>query len=171
MHPTIARCTLGLVLGLCGSAADARTVVECVDAEGNTSFRRQCPPDMKKIGEYKLVGVKPKAGPTLEDIAQGAPIVFYSVPECDACDLVRNRLKARGLPFTETDVQDNAEAQTAMRAATGGLTVPSVMIGEKVLSGYSSEALNAALTEAGYPEAPAADAAEVKPATSTAAAE
>lgn len=171
MHRTIAGWTLGLVLGLCGSVAGARTVVECADAEGNTSFRNQCPPDMKKIGEYKLVGVKPKAGPTLDDIAKGAPIVFYSVPECDACDLVRNRLKARGLPFTETDVQDNAEAQTAMRAATGGLTVPSVMIGEKVLSGYSSEALNAALTEAGYPDTPAEGAPAAGPTTSTAAAD
>lgn len=144
--------TLTLSLGV--GAVSARTVVECVDKEGGASFRDDCPPETKKIGEYKLVGITRKEGPTLEEIAKAAPITLFSVPSCDACDLVRNRLTARQLPFTEKDVQDNASAQEEMKASTGGLTVPAVLIGEKVLTGYSGDAIDAALADAGYPAAP-----------------
>ncbi len=129
----------------------AVTVVECVDAEGNSSFRSACPPGTTKKGEKHLRGTRAPEEPGMEEIAAANPITLYSVPDCDACDLVRNALAGRGIPFTETDVQDNAERQEELKAATGGLTVPALKIGERVLTGYSRDAIDGALEQAGYP--------------------
>lgn len=131
--------------------AAARTIVECVDAEGNSFFSDKCPPEATKKDEKHLLGVGPKSDPAIGAAALAYPITVYTIPECDACDLIRQSLRGRGIPFTELDVQDNAERQTAMQHATGGLTVPSVTVGEKVVTGYSREGLDQALKAAGYP--------------------
>lgn len=145
----------GLAIGVGAGPAAALTVVECVDAEGNRSFRDKCPPGMEKKGEKTLRGVSSSDDPSLEDVATANPITLYTVPNCDACDLVRNALSSRGLPFSEKDVQDNAELQEELKAETGGLTVPATKIGSRqALTGYSRSALDIALEQAGYPVVP-----------------
>ncbi len=151
MHTRVLGWITALVLGVFAHPLGAVTVLECVDASGATSFRDKCPPGMTKAGEKKLYGQTKDTDRTIEDIARDAPVTLYSVPNCDACDLVRSRLNAHQLPFTEKDVQDNADVQEEMKASTGGLTVPAVLVGKKVLTGYSSDALEGALLEAGYP--------------------
>lgn len=142
-------CLLALLVG---TGAAALTVVECVDAAGNSSFRDKCPPGTTKKGERRLHGVGGSDEPSVEEIAEAHPITLYSVPDCDACDLVRQMLSSRSLPFTEKDVQDNAEMQDELKSVTGGLTVPATAIGETVSTGYSRSALENALRAAGYPE-------------------
>ena len=154
MHKRIPWFVLGLVLTLAAAPAAAVKVVECVDADGNSSFRDKCPPGMTKKGEKRLFGVGgPGDEPSIEELAAAHPITLYAVPDCDACDLVRRRLDSRDLPYTEKNVQDSAELQDEMKAVTGALTVPAVVVGSKILSGYSSDALDAALETAGYPAA------------------
>ncbi|MGE0483274.1 MAG: glutaredoxin family protein [Gammaproteobacteria bacterium] len=136
----------------CSSAViEARTVVECIDADGNSSFRDSCPPGMAKKGEKDLGGVGPRTDPALGAAAIAYPIVLYTVPACDACDVLRHSLTSRGLPFKEYDVSNDAARQTELQERTGGLTVPSATVGENVISGYNRDALDAALQEAGYP--------------------
>lgn len=129
----------------------AVTVVECIDADGNSSFRDKCPPGTVKKGEKRLRGVGGRDEPSMQDIAAANPITLYSVPDCDACDLVRNVFTGRDIPFREVDVQDNAELQEQMKAATGGLTVPAMLVGGRVITGYSRDAIDSALEQAGYP--------------------
>ena len=141
-------------LALMASAASsvaAVTVVECVDGEGNSSFRDKCPPGMTKKADKKLIGVGGTKEESMNALAEASPITLYTVPDCDACDLVRNVLTQRNLPYTEKDVQDNAASQDEMKAATGGLTVPALTIGSSVLTGYSRAAIDGALQQAGYP--------------------
>ncbi|MCP5201362.1 MAG: glutaredoxin family protein [Gammaproteobacteria bacterium] len=136
----------------CASAAVlARTVVECIDADGNTSFRDSCPPGTSKKGEKDLGGVGPHTDPALGAAAVAYPIVLYAIPECDACDVLRHSLRSRGLPFKEYDVTDDPARQTELQDLTGGATVPTVVVGDNVISGYNRDALDAALQEAGYP--------------------
>lgn len=152
MHKRISWFVLGLILTFAAAPAGAVKVFECVDAEGNSSFRDKCPPGMTKTGEKRLLGVGgTDDGPSIEELASTHPITLYTVPDCDACDLVRSRLDSRDLPYTEKNVQDDAALQDEMKATTGGLTVPAVVVGSKILSGYSSDALDAALETAGYP--------------------
>jgi glutaredoxin len=104
-----------------------------------------------KKGEKKLLGVGGDITPSAEEIAKSHPVTLYTVPECDACDLVRNQLKEREIPYTEKDVSEDVELQTELMEAAGSVTVPTVMLGETVLKGYQRAALETGLTEAGYP--------------------
>jgi glutaredoxin len=149
MHTRIPIGLLALALAL-APPAGAVTVLECVDADGTSSFRDKCPPGTTKKGEKQLLGVGGDDAPSIDELATTNPITLFSVPNCDACDLVRSRLDSRKLPYTEKNVQDDAALQEEMKAATGGLTVPAVTIGSKVLTGYSADALDGALDAAGY---------------------
>ena len=140
---------LAMVLTVPGEAAV--TVIECVDASGNSSFADKCPPGTTKKGEIQIRGFGGSDEPSLDEIAAANPITFYSVPDCDACDLVRNLLSTRNLPFTEKNVHDNAEMQEELKAVTGGLTVPATKIGSNISTGYSRSAIDNALEQAGYP--------------------
>ena len=143
--------TVTALILLLASAVDARTVVECVDADGNVSFRDRCPPGMTKKGEKQLRGVSSQPEPSTAHIAAANPITVYVVPQCDACDLVRNALDSRDIPYHLRDVQDNAAAQEELKGRSGGLTVPTTLVGDRVLTGYSRDAIDSALRQAGYP--------------------
>jgi glutaredoxin len=143
--------TVTTLILLLGSAVDARTVVECVDADGNVSFRDRCPPGMTKKGEKQLRGVNSAPEPSVADIAATNPVMVYVVPQCDACDLVRNALDSRDIPYDLRDVQDDAAAQEELKGRSGGLTVPTTLVGDRVLTGYSRDAIDGALRQAGYP--------------------
>ncbi|MEQ8233282.1 MAG: glutaredoxin family protein [Gammaproteobacteria bacterium] len=142
---------LVLALLLLPATTPARTVVECIDGDGNVSFRDRCPPGMTKQGEKQLRGVGGDEAPSIDTIAAANPVTLYVVPQCDACDLVRNALDGYEIPFTVKDVQDDAAAQEELKGRSGGLTVPTTLIGERVLTGYSRDAIDGALRQAGYP--------------------
>ncbi|MGR8920395.1 MAG: glutaredoxin family protein [Gammaproteobacteria bacterium] len=150
------RLVLAAALGLVLTPAAAVTVVECVDAEGNSSFRDTCPPGTTKKGEKQLRGLGGTKEMSIAQVAASNPVTVYVVPECDACDLVRNSLSSREIPFKEVDVQDNAELQQELKSIAGGLTVPAIVVGDDVLTGYSRDAIDGALAKAGYPVVPSA---------------
>jgi glutaredoxin len=140
-----------ILAGLIAAPSLAVTVVECRDADGNVSFRDSCPPEMAKTGEKKVAtGVKAKT-PSMAKASTTNPITFYSVPDCDACDLVRKRLELLGAPFTEKSVGDDANIQQELKDKTGNLSVPTVSIGSTNVTGYNRSALESGLKDAGYP--------------------
>ena len=130
--------------------ASAITIVECVDADGNSSFSEKCPPGTVKKSEKKLFGVGP-GKPSAAEAAKNNPVTLYTVPECDLCDLVRSNLDARNIAYTEKNVAEDVELQTELMNAAGSVTVPTVLLGKKVFKGDPRAALQAGLTEAGYP--------------------
>lgn len=132
------------------------TVVQCADAEGETLFAETCPPGTTVVAEKRLPGAPKEQAPDLAELAERSPVTLYAVADCDACDLVRNQLERRGIPFTEKDAGDDVEVQKELQALSGGLTVPAVRIAERVLTGYDKRALDSALDEAGYPDASSA---------------
>ncbi len=104
-------------------------MVECVDAEGNSSFRDKCPPGTTKTGDKKLTGVTPnKAKTAAEMAAADNPVFLYTVPNCDACDLVRNALSNRGVPVNEKNVEDNSANQDELKAKSGNMSVPTLVM-------------------------------------------
>ena len=146
-----------VIAGICtllAAPAYAGKLYKWVDKDGNVSYQDSPPPpDAGRIEEKTVRGATsapPPAGP-----ARPA-VVLYVVPECAPCDLVRAALQRRKLAFTETNVEGDGAAQQQMKKATGGLSVPAVTIGEKVVKGYSETALNAELDAAGYPKPGAA---------------
>lgn len=133
-------------------AAMGVTIVECKDDDGGMSFRDRCPPGTLKTAE-KQVQIDGRRGPGVDDIAKQSPVVLYRTPACDACDIARQQLGKRGVPFTEKDVAQDQANQTELQQLAGSLTVPTVAVGKHVLTGYSSAAIELALDQAGYPPA------------------
>lgn len=131
--------------------ATAVTVVECRDVAGNVSFRDTCPPEMAKTGEKRVSAGAKKGTLSLADIAAKNPVVLYSAPNCDACDLVRQRLQSRGIPFIEKGGENAADVRQELKAISGSVTVPTVTIGSANVSGYDRTALDTTLEQAGFP--------------------
>jgi len=139
-------------LTLIASTSPAVTVLQCKDKDGSVSFRERCPPDMEQVGSRKISGVaRPDADAKLAETVRNFPVSLYIVPNCDACDLVRQQLQSRKLPFAEHNVAVDAAQQDALKAVAGSLTVPAVTVGKQLLTGYNRAALDAALKSAGYP--------------------
>ncbi len=137
----------------------AVTVVSCKDKDGSIFFADRCPPGTTRLGEKEVrSGPRRDAATELADVAKAHPVVLYSVADCDACDLVRQLLKGRHIPYTEKDVgSDQIENQQALKAiGNGSIIVPTVAIGAQTFTGYSRVALDLGLDEAGYPPRAAA---------------
>ncbi len=150
--------TLLLSAVLCGFhiVSHAGRIYECFDNQGNRSFSDVCPPGTTKKSEKILRTERTGATAGLETVAKEYPVTLYSVQACDACDLVRRHLQNRKIPFTEKDSAQDAAVQEQLKALVGQLTVPTVTIGKKVITGYNRFALEDALDGAGYPVNPPA---------------
>lgn len=148
---------LPLLLALLGplTALAARTVVECRGPDGTISYRDRCPPSESKVGEKRLSNLA-RPEPSAQELASRNPVILYSVPNCDTCDLVRIQLQARGVPFSEKDASTDPVTQEELKSASGAVTVPTVVIGTQALAGYDRAALAERLTAAGYPAPPGA---------------
>ena len=153
MNLSILRLGCGLIALVMPLTATAVTVVECVDGDGKTSFRDTCPPGMsvqstRQFGRERNDDEKP----SVEEVAREHPVVLYAAPNCDACDLVRNQLQSRNVPFDEKDPSDDLDIQAEVATLTGGpITVPTIAVGAMKFTGYHRNELNSALDQAGYP--------------------
>jgi glutaredoxin len=146
----------------------ARTVVECIDESGQKSFREFCPPGSLKRGEKKLQG-KLAPGVDVAAVAAKNPVTIYTIPKCDACDLMRLQLQQRGIPYTEKDASTDPVIQDELKALTGIkenlVKVPVMTVGKAVVGEYKPTEVNARLDEAGYPASSASGTAATPPAT------
>lgn len=139
-----------IVLALLPWAAPGVTVVQCREADGSVSFADRCPAGSVKTAEREIrTGDDGRL--SLAEIARANPVVLYRTPACDACDVARQLLTKRGVPFTEKNVATDQAAQAELQGRVGSLTVPTVAVGDEALTGYSSAAIELALDEAGYP--------------------
>ena len=144
------RC-LVLMLAVTPCTISAVTVVQCRDRDGNISFRDRCPPDIAKTGERAVSNPAAHNNQSLNPEAQRKnPITLYSASECDYCDLVRLRLRDQSIPFKEVDVTSDVTRQKELKEVSGALTVPTIVIGKNILSGYKQAALDSGLEQAGY---------------------
>jgi glutaredoxin 3 len=137
-----------ILLCLTSVSAPAVSIFECVDEAGNSTFRERCPPDTTLAGEKKFYTGGKKSDTDVPDIA----ITLYTVPDCDACDVVKNVLSDYGANFTEKNIENNVELQTELMEKSGGgatLSVPTIIVGEKVIVGFNKQNLTSTLEEAG----------------------
>jgi glutaredoxin 3 len=150
------RIPFALLISLLASNGFAVTVSECVDAQGHRSFSDRCQPEAKKVNELKVAGSAKAPSPTISEIAERHPVTLYAVPKCDVCELVRNLLDRRKVPFTEKNVSENPDLQQELKDRAGALTVPTLFIDNKPMTGYNEQQIDTTLTAAGYPNVSAA---------------
>lgn len=144
-----------MVIGI--STAQAEKLYKWVDSQGRVIYRDQPPPEGAGYRvEEKVFGERGASretqDETLAKIVEKYPVMLYSVPVCGSCDLARFYLQKRKVPFTEKNLENDAELQQTLKKKIGSLSAPTIMIGEKVMKGYVESILEGELDSAGYPK-------------------
>jgi len=88
----------------------------------------------------------------LQHVQKDFPVTLFSAPSCKkACDMARDALNERGVPFTEILVW-SPETQEQLKARAGGSDqVPALIVGRSSLIGFDSVNYDSLLDSAGYP--------------------
>ena len=145
-----------LVTTLAVAPVYAAKLYKWVDERGNVSYQDRPPPEGQgKVEEKYLRDSRGGVGgnPAAAEAAAKSPVILYMVPTCIPCDMARTYLKQRGVPFREINVSEkNTQAQQEMIKKVGQLSVPTILIGSKVMLGYVESILSGELDQAGYPK-------------------
>ncbi|MGD9944955.1 MAG: DUF4124 domain-containing protein [Burkholderiaceae bacterium] len=80
------------------------------------------------------------------------PVMLYTTPSCDPCDLARAHLMQRGVPYTEKRVRSQADAQAFEGLGFESAQFPSVSVGRDRMVGFEPSAWTRMLDAAGYPK-------------------
>ena len=131
--------------------ASAERLYKWVDQDGKVHYSATPPSDVDAVQKNIRTSGSRDAGGT--DLSDKPPVVLYVVPKCGACDEARSYLKKRGIPFADKNVEGDAKNQEELKKKSGGLSVPTITIGEKVMRGYMESLLEGELDTAGYPKA------------------
>lgn len=150
------RAPIALLLLILTGGTPAFTVYECIEQDGSVSFRDTCVPGTERVGFKQLRGA-PKMGTVdVSEVATRNPVVLYVAPSCiDVCELVRNQLQNRKIPFREVDVTSIGTDGLAddIVGADDSITVPTVTVADQHITGYAKNELDTALNDVGYPNA------------------
>jgi glutaredoxin len=145
---------LMLALTLVATAAHAQ--YRWLDDKGRVHYTDTPPPATAKSAEKKkLRGNAVAAQPSyeLEQATKSSPVTLYSHPNCkDPCQMAREVLNKRGVPFTEVSAVDPAKMEE-LKQVSGSIGVPVLVVGAQVEKAISADAYNRALDLAGYPPA------------------
>jgi len=131
-------------------------VYRWTDKDGKVHFSDAPPPEDAKDAAQKRMG---GGGPDDSNLpyatqmaAKRNPVSIYVSPDCgDPCGGGRDLLEKRGVPYDERHPQSNAADRDQLKSLTGGLFVPTLVIGSNTVRGYDEERWNTALDSAGYP--------------------
>ncbi len=80
--------------------------------------------------------------------ADGARVVMFSAPGCGYCVKAREYFKQNGVAFEELDVSASEDARRRFQGL-GGRGVPLILIGDRQISGFDPQAIQAALAKEG----------------------
>jgi glutaredoxin len=180
MKPVLRSSLLIFLLYTAGAHAQ---MYKWVGSDGKITYSDTPPPSTAKQVERKNLqegGISVADLPfELAEAVRNNPVTLYTTANCGPCDLARNLLNRRGIPFKEKTVA-SAEDIAKLHDAGGQSQLPFMTVGRSKQQGFESGAWNSALSAAGYPEtsilprsyhAPQAEAASPKAVPKTAARE
>ncbi len=136
--------------------------IKWVDASGRVHYSdRQPMPDARgQVVRTQSISARPQA-PSIGDpslpwalrsAAARYPVTLYTAGECDPCDLARQHLAQRGVPYTEKRVDDAAGMQAFHALGFEKPLFPSLSIGPEKLVGFEPTGWDRALDATGYPK-------------------
>lgn len=83
-------------------------------------------------------------GEVAYDAARAGPVTVFSTQWCGYCKKTKHFLKTHDIPFNERDIEASDAARDAFDRL-GGNGVPLVLVGDRVVRGYSLGSLREAL--------------------------
>lgn len=144
------RITLILLALLAISGGTAAQVYKWTDSTGKTHYGDSPPEEAKKqqltIREPSYGGpvevtdwaavLRKKAPETARPRSTG--VTMYSTDWCPHCRRARDYFNARGIAFTEVDIE-KSDAGNREYKAYGGKGVPLIVVGDKTMRGFSPQ--------------------------------
>jgi glutaredoxin len=126
-----------------------------VDSNGKVHYGDMPQPGTEDLEELKL-GKEPTPSESLpyetQRAMQNFPVTLYAFPGCgSACQLGRDLLTKRGIPFTEKSLTKQEDID-AFRKESGDSQLPALTIGKTWVRGFLAEEWNKELDIAGYPK-------------------
>ena len=144
---------LAMALLLGAQPAMATKLYKWVDEYGNVTYKDTPPVDESiKYKEEDISGGSSSGGSAADEAAEKYPVVLYSTPSCSACNSARAYLQSRGIPFQDKNVEGDGKLQQELKQKAGEISVPTILIGSKVMRGYVQSLLEGELDAAGYPK-------------------
>jgi glutaredoxin len=153
MHAPFIQSVLLTVLLVPGLAWSQTAIYRQVDANGRVIFS-----DIPMSNTTAQTTVATEAGPTssnpalpyaLRETVSRYPVTLYTSADCQPCDLGRQLLQQRGMPYTEKTITTPQDAE-ALKRLSGGVSVPLLTIGQQQLKGFSDSQWQQYLSAAGY---------------------
>jgi glutaredoxin len=142
-----------MVLLVGAQPALATKLYKWVDEYGNVTYKDTPPTDDNiNYKEENISGGTATGGSAADEAAEKFPVVLYSTPSCSACNSARAYLQSRGIPFEDKNVEGNGKLQQELKKKAGEISVPTILIGTKVMRGYVQTLLAGELDSAGYPK-------------------
>ncbi len=153
---TLALFALALAATLAAPAAHAQ--YKWVDASGRINYGDRPPADARQAAPAAAASALP-AQPAdarlpwaLRTAAARHPVVLYTAPACEPCDLGRDHLAQRGVPFTEKHVKSADDVRAFNALAPGASGFPMLTVGTDRMAGYEASSWNRMLDAAAYPK-------------------
>jgi len=63
-------------------------------------------------------------------------IRVFTAPSCPYCEMAKNFLSEKGLPYKEVNVRSDLETRDEMIKISGQMGVPVIIVGKKVVVGF-----------------------------------
>jgi glutaredoxin len=131
-----------------------------VAADGSVTYSDRPPPSDARVGSAVKVGV---AGAGVaqgldelpfatKQVASKYPVVLYSAPDCGPCASAKLHLTKRGVPFSEKQIRNAADATAFKALGFSEMSFPAISIGAQKQNGFEAGALDTLLDAAGYPK-------------------
>lgn len=141
---------------LCAGAAALAQQYRWVDDQGRRHYSDTPPAKAKTITRTEVKAPGPPEDPPppyeVRRAMNDFPVTLYTAPSCmDTCEMARTALNKRGIPFTEVQVVDD-ETRQRVKALTGAVGVPVLVVGRSVFNGYERVGFHGLLDSAGYPK-------------------
>lgn len=64
-------------------------------------------------------------------------VTIYTKESCPYCQMAKQLLTGKGVPFTEINLEDKPDELMALKQRTGMRTVPQIFIGDELVGGFS----------------------------------
>ncbi len=145
---------VALLLASVATTAHAQ-LYKWVDKDGKVTYSDVPPPKEAKDVKQKSYGDNVTPSDDLpysvKDAIKRNPVTLYANACGEPCDKGRALLAARGIPFTDRNPETDQAAKDALMEAAGGLSVPTLTIGGRVIKGFADSEWHDALTSSGYP--------------------
>lgn len=141
------------------SAANAAEVklYKWVDSDGKVSYQDVPPPDGQNFEEKSFTDQGADTQRNIEvsrdSAARDNPVTLYIINECESCDLVRTILDLNQVPYQQIDIEADTDATKELAKIAGSARVPTLTIGDEVISGFNRNLIEDTLKEQGYPVA------------------